>query len=377
MPLMVTTNGRRVTMALVLVGAALGGACRSSDAPSSPPANVWASIDNRAITRDDVEKLYRSTTPPTGAPLSDEELLTAKMNVLDDLISQDILQAKAQALGVAATDSEIEAALAEQKRGVSEDDFQKQLSSRGLTADDFRNGLRREMSVQKVIDREVVAKAAITDDQIAAFYNQNRAQFNLAEAQYRVAQILITPVRDPQLRNRTSNDASSPDEAKRKFDMVLERLRAGADFAALAMDYSEDPQSVAQGGDIGFVPRSALNDAPPTLRDAVLKTKPGDIAQVVGGGTFAVIKVLAHEPAGQRELSNPTVRDGIRDLLQQRKAQLLRVAYITAARDEANVVNHLARMVRDANGVPPSLASAGTSSPAAPAAPAGAAPARP
>jgi len=353
----------------VLVSTVLAGACQSSQAPSAPAAGVWATVDGRSITRDDVEKLYRSTTAPDAAPMSDEESLLLKLNVLDDLISQDILVAKAQALGVAATDSEIESALAEQKRGVSDEEFQKQLGARAISVDDFRNGLRREISVQKVIDREVVAKAVITDDQIAAFYNQNRAQFNLAEAQYRIAQILITPARDPQLRNRTGNDAGTPDEAKRKFDMVLERLRTGADFATMAMDYSEDPQSVAQGGDIGFIPRSALNDTPAALRDAVLKTTPGSIAPVVGGGTYTILKVLAHEPAGQRELSNPTVRDGIRDLLQQRKAQLLRAAYITAARDEVKIVNHLATMVRDAGGVPPSLVTAPAPAPPAASAP--------
>ncbi|MCC7009833.1 MAG: SurA N-terminal domain-containing protein [Acidobacteria bacterium] len=345
--------------AMVIAGVAMSSACRSSSQPSgTPPANVWATVDGRTITRDDVEKLYRSTTQPNAAPLSDDEMLATKLSVLDDLISQDILLAKARTLGVAATDSEIEAAIAEQKRGMSDEDFQKQLGSRSLTVDDFRNGLRREMSVQKVLDREVTAKAVITDDQIAAFYNQNKAQFNLPEAQYRIAQIVVTPARDPQLRNRSGNDAGSVDEATRKFDMLLERLRAGADFAALAMDYSEDPQSVAQGGDIGFVSRSQLNDAPAALRDVVLKTAPGSVSTVAGGGSLTIIKVLAHEPAGQRELGTPAVRDGVRDLLQQRKAQLLRVAYITAVRDEATILNHLAQMVRDANGVPPALATA-------------------
>lgn len=356
---MVTMNAWREPAVGVLVCAVLAGACgQSTPPPSTPPANVWATIDGRSITRDDVEKAYRISVQPNAAPLSDEEALTAKMSLLDDLISQDVLSARARASGVAATDGEVDAALAEQKRGMTDEAFQQQLSQRGISTDDVKAALRRELSIQKLLDRDVVAKATVTDDQVAAFYNQHKAQFNLTEPQYRIAQIVVTPERDPQLQNRTGNDAATMDEAKRKFDMLLERLRAGADFASLAMDYSEDPQSVARGGDIGYVSRSALNNAPAELRDTVLKTQPGGVSTVVGGGTFTILKLVAREPAGQRELTTPAVRDGIRDELQQQKAQLLRAAYVTAARDEAAIVNHLAHMVRDAGGVPGTLASA-------------------
>jgi hypothetical protein len=68
------------------------------------------------------------------------------------------------------------------------------------------------------------------------------------------------------------------------------------------------------------------------------------------GGAYTLYLVVAHEPAGQRDLSMPTVRDGITDTLKSRKEQLLRSAYLTDARSNAKVVNHLAHRVVEAKG---------------------------
>ena len=60
--------------------------------------------------------------------------------------------------------------------------------------------------------------------------------------------------------------------------------------------------------------------------------------------------MLASEPAGQRELSTPSVRDGIHQLLVGRKETVLQAAYITSIRDQANVTSFLARQIVDAQG---------------------------
>ena len=332
----------------------LASACGSSETPAAVVSpDVWAVVDGRQILRAEVDKAYRGMVQAADTPPSLEEMLNLKLNIVEELISQDILLAKARAVGAEATDVEIENAFAERKRSMSDDAFQQQLSARGLTADDIRLGLRRELSAQKLIEREVTAKIAITDDDIAAFYNQNRAQFNLTEPHYRIAQILITPQRDPQLQNRLNDDASTPDEARRKSEMLTERLRAGGDFAQLATDYSEDPQSVSQGGDLGLVPASALNQLPPALRAAVLRMEPGTASTLSIGPNYVVLMVVSREPAGQRELGSPVVRDGIRDLLRSRKEQLLHQAYLTTVRGEADVVNHLARAVVETQGKVP------------------------
>jgi hypothetical protein len=142
-----------------------------------------------------------------------------------------------------------------------------------------------------------------------------------------------------------NDDAGTPEEAKKKVDMLLAKLKSGAQFAPLAMDYSEDPASVDQGGDLGFHPASDFARAPQAIKDAVLNGQPGSLNMVSANGAYTIVLLVAHEPAGQRELSSPAVHDGIRNMLQQRKEQLLRVAYLTVARNQAKIENHLAESV--------------------------------
>jgi peptidyl-prolyl cis-trans isomerase SurA len=124
------------------------------------------------------------------------------------------------------------------------------------------------------------------------------------------------------------------------------------------MDYSEDAASAPQGGDLGFVSASALGRVAPPLRAAVLGSQPGTVKDVPAGGGHTLVLMLAREAAGQRELTDPTVRENIRDAVRQGKEQVLRTAYFAAARNDAKVVNYLARQVVDAQGKLPGLAPA-------------------
>jgi len=345
-------------LGVLLLGGCLAAACGTPSAPKASSPDVWAVVGDVEIRRDEVESAYRRVVQPTPTPPSEEEIVAVKLGIVDELITQELMLARARAVGIDVTDAEVETAFTDRKRNMTEEAFQKELGQRGLTADDMKRGLRREMIVDKLVEREVGSKISITDQDIRDFYEKNRAQFNIAETQYRVAQIVITPVREPQIANRLKDDAASPVEAQRKLQLVTERLRGGADFASVAMDYSEDAQSAPQGGDLGFIPASALNQVPPQLRDVVLKSEPGNVSTVSAGGAHTLVLLVAREAAGQRELSTPSVRDGINDMLRQRKEQLLRTAYVAAARNDTRVVNHLARMVVEAQGRVPSLAPA-------------------
>jgi peptidyl-prolyl cis-trans isomerase SurA len=227
----------------------------------------------------------------------------------------------------------------------------------------MREGMRREMLAQKVIEQEVGAKIEVTSEEVSDFFLANRSQFNLAEESYHIAQIAVTPVRDAQIANRTGDDATTAQAASAKVAMLMERLKGGAPFGDLAMDYSEDPESAPRGGDLGLVPISRLKQAPPQLRDAVLTKKPGTVTVASSGGAHTLVLVVAHEAAGQRDLSTPGLRDRITESLKSRKEQVLRAAYLTAMRSDAQVTNYLARRIVESRGKLPAAAQ-----PAAPAA---------
>jgi len=117
----------------------------------------------------------------------------------------------------------------------------------------------------------------------------------------------------------------------------------------VAQNFSEDPTYAPNGGDLGFVPESALEKANPDIRKAIQSATPGQMTPIVHTSEgYRVFKVFSKEPAGQRELTDPRVQQNIRETLLNRKDQLLRAAYYEVARDEAKVVNYLAMTVAQA-----------------------------
>jgi peptidyl-prolyl cis-trans isomerase SurA len=322
-----------------------------------PAPDVWATVNGQEIKRDDVDKFYRTRVSPEGQEPSQEEALSLKLNVLDELINNEILLERAKKLNLEASDGEVEDKFTELKSPFTEDEFQRQLKERGVSVDDLKRDLRRQLSIQKLLNREVVAKITITDQDVADFYNANKAQFNVAEPQYRIAQIVVTPRKEPQVRNRKNDDATNEAEAQRKVKMLMDRLNSGADFGQLAMDYSEDMNTTTTGGDLGYVPESALNQSDPALKKMVMGMKPGQVSpalQLKDG--YRILKLVARESPGQRGISDPQVQQTIRDTLRNRKEQLLRAAYLAIARDEARVANYLAEQVIEAAGKLPEAA---------------------
>jgi peptidyl-prolyl cis-trans isomerase SurA len=313
--------------------------------------DVWAVVDGKEIHRAEVEKYFRSRVNPEGPPPSQEEALSLKLSILDELVNNEILLEHANKTNVVASDAEVEDKFTESKNPYTEEEFQRKLRDSGITVDDLKAELRREVSIQKLINREIISKITVTDQDVIDFYNQNRAQFNLAEPRIHLAQIVVTPRPDPTVHNRKNDKSTNDAEARKKVALLEEKLNTGADFSQLAMDYSED-SSAATGGDLGFIPESSFNQSDPALKKAALTLRPGEVSQpiAVRTGGYVIVKMLAKEQAGQRELTDPQVQQAIRDTLRNRKEQLLRMAYLTEARDNAQVINYLARQVLESSG---------------------------
>jgi peptidyl-prolyl cis-trans isomerase SurA len=336
---------------------------------SAPAPDVWAVVNGQSIHQAEVEKYYTSRPNNQSQPSSQDEALSLTLNILDELINNEILIERAKKLGLEATDGEVEDKFTEFKSPFTEEEFQRQLKDRGVTIDDLKQDIRKQLSVQKLINREVVSKIVITDQDVSNFYNQNRAQFNVAETQYRIAQIMVTPHKDAEVRNRKNDDATTDDEARRKIAALMQQITTGSDFNELAMDYSEDPATASSGGDLGFIPESALNQSDPALKSAVIALKPGQVSKVINlRDGYHILKLISKEVPGQRELSDPQVQQSIRDTIRNRKEQLLRAAYLSSARDDAKVTNYLAEQIMESVGKLPEVMKAGAAPPPAPAA---------
>src|SRR5213078_547311 len=180
-------------------------------------------------------------------PPSPEEQQDLKLQVLNQMINDQILLEQAGTATLNATDAEVDVKFNEFKRQEPEEKVQPLLKEQKMTVDHIRNELRKSITIDKLVNKEITSKISVTDAEIKNFYEKNKESFNLPES-YHIAHILVTPVADPDLHNAKGDDAKSPEEARAKALRLLKDVQGGADFATTAKGFSEDPSSGPNGG---------------------------------------------------------------------------------------------------------------------------------
>jgi len=313
---------------------------------------VMAKVNSYKVLRSEVDKTYNGQL--TGAPQkpspTEEEAL--RLNILNQIIYRQLLLQKAEKLGVVATDDEVETKFNQAKAPYTQEQFQKQLKDSGLTEEDYKLDLRRSLTVEKLLNKEIASKVNISDSDIKSYYDQNKTEFNLIEPRYRLATIFVgnQPTGEA---GRPTDKAQLDAQAKKKILMLLNRLNSGEDFADLAQKYSEDQDTARSGGTIPPVPESQIKNLDPVTRDAVQKLKPGQYTDVLPAinpqtrqpGGYQIIKLTGKDIAGQRDVNDPQVQQFIRDKLRSQREQILRAAYDEVLRDNAEIHNYYAEQI--------------------------------
>ncbi len=331
------------TLAVLAVAAVSLTACSSK--PNSN--DVLAKVNGKKILRAEVDRFYNNQTAGSPQPPSTDQVEALKLNILTKLIETEILIQRAQKDGLLATDEEVQRKLTELKSPYTEEDFMKRLGERNMNLDDLKQQLRRSITVDKVFNKEISSRIEIKDSDVAGYYNEHKSEFNVIEAQYHVALISVTSAPAP-VRNLKNSKAQNDAEARKKIQDIVARLDSGDDFANVAMNLSEDPNTASNGGDLGSIPESGLKSADPATRDAVLKLKPGQISPIIPikqPNGYRIVKLIDKVPAGQRDLNDPRVQQFIRDRLRESSEQLRKDALLEVLRNDAKVENYYAELI--------------------------------
>lgn len=332
---------------ILVVLAAAAAAIFLASCKRTPPPNVAADVNGHAITIAELDKTYQSNAQQAEGA-SEDQIMAQKIDLLSSMIIQEIMLQRAEKLGLAAVDADVEAEISKMRAPYTKEEFEKQLVAQHLTLNDLKAKVRSKLTVDKLVNKEITSKITITDADITSFYHANKASFNPPEPTIHMAQILVTPFPDPNVRNLKNSKAQNEKEARAKIEGLAAQLRQGVDFGPLAQNYSEDPNSAPNGGDMGFVRESDLDRANPELRKMVISLPQGGTSPVIPTPEgFRILRVISREPAGQRELNDPRVQQNIRDMLLNSKDQMLRAAYYEIARNGAKIENYLARSVLD------------------------------
>jgi len=335
----------RRAILILCSGAILAGVagCHQSPAP-----DVVATVNGKDILRADLERYYKASLGDNLQQPPADQANIIRLDVLNHMIEDEILQQRAAKLNLAATDEDVNAKLTELKAPFTQEEFDKQLQQRNMTLDDYKRFIRRSLTTTKLLNKEIESKVNITDAEINSYYAAHKADYNLIEPRYGLARMLITTTPSSQTSNLQNNKASGDADAKKKIQMLRNRLESGDDFSTLAMQYSED-NTASNGGDMGFVLESQLRTDQEAY-NAISKLKPGQYTDIlpisdpashrIGG--YAIFKLISREPAGQRDLSDPRLQQSIHQGLHDGHAQLLKNAYLEKLRDEAKIHNYLA-----------------------------------
>lgn len=344
------TLATSMPLALLLCAMLFAAGCKKG-----PQEGVAATVNGKPIMMSEVDKSYEeqlANNPQQQQPSADQEA-SVKLNILRDLIESQIIEQRAAKLNLTATNDEVDAKFNDLKAPYTEEQFQAKLKASNHTVDEVKHDLRRSITIDKLINKEINSKVTVTDSEVADYYNAHKAEYNLIDNEYHLAQIIVTTTPAPSAGNLQNSKAATEADAKKKIQTIKNRLDAGEDFGTLAMNFSENPQTASNGGDMGMISETQLKSNP-LVFNAISKLKPGQSTDIIPFpdandpkkvGGYAIFELIERAAAGQRELNDPRVQQAIRQQLHDSRSQLLKAAYFEILRDQAKIENFYAEQV--------------------------------
>jgi parvulin-like peptidyl-prolyl isomerase len=268
-------RGEKVKMKSLLFGTGIFLLCCGLISPSGAVVDrIVAVVNQEIITFSEIEKWSR----PFQVEIQTEDRLERRgriqevfRKVLDRVIEERLIEQEARKSGVKVTSKEIEAAVEEVKLKIkiNQEEFEKALAEEGLTLDAYKKDLERKILRTKFVNSAVKVEQKAGEKELIEFFQNNINRYRVNES-YRPAHILfLIP------------EEATPEQIRgirKKSQKVLERIKEGADFAKMAMEYSEDTSSRKEGGDLGDFKKGELL---PALEKEAMKLQVGDVSGLI------------------------------------------------------------------------------------------------
>lgn len=261
---------------------------------------IVAVVNQEPITHTDVDKrvsrIMDAASRNPNARLPSPEVL--REQVLDALIDEKVQLQHAKTIGMGVSDAEVDDAIANiaSQNQISLQELRQRMRADGLDYDRYRNSLREQMLLERVRAREVNARIQISDTDLDTFNAQAAAAGR--DTDLNLAHILIG-VPEGASAERVRQLAA-------KAEALRERAAAGANFAQLVKDNTDDASTRDNGGTFGMRPASRL---PELFTDAVKDLKVGQVSKVVRSGAgFHVLKLIERENAAKATYTQQRAR---------------------------------------------------------------------
>ncbi len=316
---------------------------------SDADGQVLARVGSHDIKESDVDISIKQQLGSSSGLLNSEELISARLNVLNSLVQTEVLFVKAEKENLVPDDAKINEET--QKRikdsKLTKEDFERQLKDAGITEAQWRDQVRKELAITALVDKHVknAPTEQLTDAEISKYYDDHRSEF-VAVRGVDVS-VIVTDPRN----NNARDDAIGEAQAEQKIKDIYAQLRAGSDFGTVASQRSEH-NSAMRNGNIGFASEEDLKQTFPTLTNLfqqLMAMRPGEYTppmKEAAAGAWLIFKLNdKREQARNLTLDDASVRQAIIDAVNQARQQVLQNALLVVATTETEIKNYLAERV--------------------------------
>jgi parvulin-like peptidyl-prolyl isomerase len=259
-----------------------------------------------------------------GIPLDADQEKSAAKKLIDDEIGRTLLVLKAKESGINITKEMVEKRIKTVKAKFrSEDIFKHKLADQGLTLDQYKAELETDLYMDQIIKKEIEPEVQVPEKEALDYYEKNKKKFTSLE-RVRASVIL--------LKFNPSKGKAGEQKTLKKFASILDQLRNGSDFAAMAKKFSQDSLA-SKGGDLGYFTRKQML---PAFSNKAFEMKEGEVSDIFRTGHgFHILKVTEKKPKKTSPFSKEKAK--IKTLLTQKKSSKATQEYIQVLKEKAKI----------------------------------------
>ena len=288
-------NRRRFSIAPLGVLLALS-LSPEAGAQGIPVEGVLAVVGQEPILRSEVEEQFEMLAPQFRIEPGDtSQGRQLRREILDNLINQQLLDIKAEKLGIevdpAQVEEAVEQALRADRERLGPEGFARQIELEGLTESELRAiyeaDLREEFRRRQLLQREVFSKVSVTEADLREHFDENRERIGQKPRALRVLDIFV----------RVTPDSVVEESHRRSAAKIREEILAGLAFDEAARRYSDDERSADQGGLLGRFAPGDLGDR--SFEGVAFTLAPGEVSEPVRTNLgYHLVEVVDRDPDG-------------------------------------------------------------------------------